>query len=293
MSGSTEIPEYISKLANAVETDKLWPTAEQAELERRKEEQEAQEAHQDYSEESADKARYQEQRQPNHDTDIHGVPKPRSPTEDVHHGTRGYERPMPTSLKNNAAKINRDSEPTQSHKPGPIQDDSAVPEPKEAQKLQQQDEKQENQEEPSDWKALFSSFLNRRRASDIPAPEPFTASPEQMTERPHPQSSVSQQIIPRPTLPRRQHTVAGSPTAEREREAESGNKAKSRWAAAAHGLIFPLRRRRMSSIRESTRDTGIVTTLIAGAPAANLLASHMLIDDHHHRIPVIVDLLTV
>ena len=34
------------------------------------------------------------------------------------------------------------------------------------------------------------------------------------------------------------------------------------------------------------------SSLVAGAPAANLIASHMVPDEHsHHRIPVIVDLL--
>lgn len=83
---------------------------------------------------------------------------------------------------------------------------------------------------------------------------------------------------------------ADTPEVSKERHAI----AKSRWVAAAQGLRFPLRRKKDDKRISQTRGTEVITTLVAGAPAANIIASHMTLDEHsHHRIPIIVDLLKV
>ena len=71
--------------------------------------------------------------------------------------------------------------------------------------------------------------------------------------------------------------------------------ARSRWQNAAQNLRFPLRRRKTDRQTEQTGGgSQVIATLAAGAPAATLIASHMLADERsHHRVPVIVDLLTV
>src|SRR5271156_6023071 len=264
MSASTEIPDYFGKLANAVGIDQLWQSSEQADSERRKEEQEGEDKHEQHDEEADEKVSHPKQKQADHDIEIHGVPKPQSPTEDAHHGKRGYEWPMPGSLKDNEARVKRDSQPTQSEKPGPNKDDSAFDEAQE--KQHQLPEKQDDQEEPSKWQSLLPSFLGQRRASEFVSPPPrLTESPELLTERPRPQTSASHQSIPKPRGPRRQYTMPASPSGG-DRDYEAKTKARSRWQAAAHGLRFPLRRKRTNT-RESTRGAGVITTLIAGAPA--------------------------
>ena len=105
------------------------------------------------------------------------------------------------------------------------------------------------------------------------------------------QSSSSQQQLARPKQ-RRQLTMP----IQRDHDAQEsrrGSVARSRWKAAARGLRFPLRRAKAEPAQQS-RGGGVVTTLIAGAPAANLLASHMAFDEHsRHHVPVVVDLLKV
>ena len=84
------------------------------------------------------------------------------------------------------------------------------------------------------------------------------------------------------------------PRNEAPESSKSKTQAKSRWQTAAHGLRFPIRRRKTDRQIEARRGSEVITTLAAGAPAANLLASHMLFDEHfHHRTPIIVDLLKV
>ena len=70
--------------------------------------------------------------------------------------------------------------------------------------------------------------------------------------------------------------------------------ARSRWVAATQGLRLPLRRRKTEKPVSKTGGAELITTLAAGAPAANILASHMVSDERsHRRIPVIIDLLKV
>lgn len=286
MSGSTEIPDYVGKLANAVGLDKLWQSSEQADSERRQEEHEYEDKHEHFAEDADDGVGHHKGQQADHDIEIHGVPRPRSPTEDAHRGKKGYEWPMPASAKDNEAKVKLDSQPTQSEK-GPNKDHTSSPQ---AEKQRAQNpEAQDDEEEHSKWHSMFPSF---RRASEFASPPPrLTESPEPMPERPRPQTSASQQSIPKTKRLQRQYTMPAPSSAEREAAAKT--KARSRWQAAAHGLRFPIRRKRTNT-RDSTRGAGVITTLIAGAPAANLVASHMLTDEHgHHRIPVIVDLLKV
>lgn len=109
------------------------------------------------------------------------------------------------------------------------------------------------------------------------------------------ESSPPQQSIHRPktrresTMPIRISSGGRSETPEQNPKST----ARSKWVSATNALRFPLRRRK-TEIKPSTGGAGLVATLAAGAPAATLLASHMIADERSHsRIPVIVDLLKV
>lgn len=308
MSGSTEIPDILGSITNAIGLDRLWQTEEQTDAEKRKSQQEQEkaaesadhEAHRtkqttdesdkDVAPVSIAKEREKEaEQQPetDHDMDVHGVPRPQTPPDPSAHKGKGYEWPMPTSLLNNQPKRKYDREPT---------GDDGRPPP-------ETDEEPSSPDEQQSAKASFMGalkpFLNQKRSSSPGPSGPQSAPIHQANpfDRPRPQSSSSHQKVDRRNI-RRQYTMptpATSPSADTPEVSKQRHAiAKSRWVAAAQGLRFPLRRKRDDKRISQTRGTEVITTLVAGAPAANIIASHMTLDEHsHHRIPIIIDLLKV
>jgi len=306
MSGTTEIPDIVGSITNAIGLDRLWQTDQQADAEKRKSQQE-----QEKSAESADdearrtkqtddsgkdvapvslkKEREKEAQQhpeADHDMDVYGVPRPQTPPDPSAHKGKGYEWPMPASLKNNQPKRKYDSEPTgdDNRPPAETDEDQSVP---------------DGQSGKTSFMGALRPFLNQQR-SQSPGPSGPQTAPVQHAnpfDRPRPQSSSSHQKVDRQNF-QRQYTMPApattpgleSPEVSKHRHAV----AKSRWVAATQGLRFPLRRKKDDKRTSKTRGTEVITTLIAGAPAAGIIASHMMMDEHsHHRIPLIVDLLKV
>ena len=313
MSGTTEVPDIIGSITNAVGLDRLWRTDEQADSEKRKSQQEDKttdskdeeaprtkqtapdESGKDVAPVSIKQEREKEKQwertertDVDHDMDVNGVPRPITPPKPSAQKGKGYEWPMPSSLKNNQPKRKYDSEPTGDDKhPPPPEADEEQPPP-------------EEQPSKASFMGALKPFLNQQHSSSPGPSGPQTAPVHEANpfDRPRPQSSSSQKKPDRRNL-RRQYTTpapASAPEADDNTDPEVTKQrhavAKSRWVAAAQGLRFPLRRKKEDKRASKTRGTEVITSLVAGAPAANIIASHMVPDEHsHHRIPVIVDLL--
>lgn len=316
MSSATEIPDFVSGVTQALGINRLWQTSEQADAEKRKSEQhdagesaedEAKRTKQTQEDEAKgevapvsiaqerekEQASEEGERKPDgaadHDMDVHRITR-RAPEPSAGKG-KGYEWPMPTSLKDNQAKKKYDTAPTQ--------DDSSPAATEQAQERSQSEPIPDGTGKPSKSSFIGSlrPFLNQQRTTPGSSAFPTSAqsaplSKENPFERPRPQSSSSARKLDRPKQ-QRQFTmpVNRQPAPP---EAKSKSAARSRWQVATYNLRFPLRRRKTDRREAATRGAEVITTLAAGAPAANLLASHMLSDEHsHHRIPLIVDLLKV
>jgi len=313
-----EMPDLVSGVTQALGLNRLWETEEQADAEKRKSEQhhDADESAEDEAkrtkqtddeadkgdvapvsiaqerekEEGGGKQEWEADGTADYDMDLHGITR-RAP--DPSAGKRkGYEWPMPASVKNNQAKKKYDTAPTENDKgPTPVG----------------QEEQEKSQSEPvpdgtthypkASFKGSLLPFLSQQRTSSGPSDLPSSAksaplNKENPFERPRPQSSSSAQKVDRPNQ-RRQFTmpVSGRPVSS---ETKGKSVARSRWQAATHSLRFPLRRRKTERKEAAARGAEVVTILQAGAPAANLLASHMVSDERsRRRIPLIVDLLKV
>jgi hypothetical protein len=299
MSGSSEIPDIVGSVTNALGLNRLWQTDEQADSEKRKSDQESRDSPQDETRKTEDSWGWrigkEETGTGDHDGEIHGVPKARTSDSSAKKG-KGYEWPMPASLKNNQPKKKYDNAPTEDdHHP---QTQDSTDEGPEYHSLEPISEEQQRPGRLS-FKGSLKPFLNQQNGvfSESPLPTAQSAPLHRSNpfERPRPHSSSSNQKIDRP-LQKRQFTMPARSHKQNEAAESSKSKAqaKSRWQTAAHGIRFPLRRRKTERMSESRRSTEVLTTLAAGAPAFNLFASHMLSDEHsHHRIPVIVDLLKV
>jgi len=288
MSSSAEMPDVIGGISNALGLNKLWQSDEQADSEKRKSDQ----AHQP-SEDEVDRGRKKDNKdvapvsikdqQPNgidHDDDVHGVPRTEPPRK-----KKGYEWPMPMSA-NNKAKTKYDDASTQDADKEPPTDDD-----------------QQEQDGKASFAESFIPFFQKSTISSSPLPTSAMSAPlhrENPFEQPRPQTApdeddIDGQVPLRPKT-QRQSTV---PAKSDDRPGSKGSEAKhararSRWATAAQGLRIPLRRKKTTQSITKARGPTVINTLAAGVPAANLIASHMLPDEHsHHRIPVIVDLLKV
>ena len=315
MSSATEIPDFVSGVTQALGLNRLWQTEEQADAEKRKNEQhDAGETAEDEArrtkqtddedntdvapvsiaqerdkEDAAGRVKWKADGTADDDMDVHGITR-RAPEPSAGKG-KGYEWPMPTSMKDNQAKKKYDTAPTQ--------DDTAPTATEQPQEKSQSEPIPDGTSKPtkSSFKGSLLPFLNQQRSSPSPSALPTSAqsaplNKENPFERPRPQSSSSSQKLDRPTQ-KRQFTMPanGRPVAS---EAKNKTAARSRWQVATSNLRFPLRRRRTDRKEAATRGTEVITILSAGAPAANLLASHMVSDERsHHRIPLIVDLLKV
>ena len=151
---------------------------------------------------------------------------------------------------------------------------------------------------PSFLKSLkrFSSYQtftqNAEKSASRRVAQDTASDHEVPVDRPNFQSSSSQGEFERPK-PKRRQTVPAEGLAYM-----AGRKAKanvrSRWRAAARGILLPLRRSKISETGPQTRGAEVISMLAAGAPAVNLVASYMAFDERsHRRVPVIVDLLRV
>jgi hypothetical protein len=303
MSGSSEIPDFVGSVTNALGLNRLWQTDQQADSEKRKSDQEGRESADEEARRTAqatnDSGGWGKGKAgtTDHDAEVHGVPKSTTPNPSAHKG-KGYEWPMPASLKDNQPKKKYGTSPTEDdHHP------QTRTSTDDAQNIQHNLEHiSEEQQKPDklSFKGSLKPFLNQQNGVLTESPQPIApqSAPLHKTnpfERPRPASSSSRQKIDRPPK-RRQFTMPAraKPRNEAPESSKSKTQAKSRWQAAAHGLRFPIRRRKTDRQIEARRGSEVITTLAAGAPAANLLASHMLLDEHsHHRTPIIVDLLKV
>lgn len=321
MASATEIPDFVTGVTQALGLNRLWQTEEQADAENRKNEQQGggdsaeveprrtkQTEDEDEDKDKGDvapvsiaKERQKEEEaivkgQGNaegtvdHDMDVDAVSSHAPPEPSAGKG-KGYERPMPASTKDNQAKKKYDTAPTQNDLHPTTLD-------------QPQDQPQSEPIPDGDMKpakAAFKGsllpFLSQQRTSPSTSALPTSAQSAPLTkenpfEQLRPQSSSSAQKVDRPKQQRQFTMPASGRLAPAEGKGKSA--ARSRWQAATHNLRFPLRRRKTDRKEAATRGIEVVTTLAAGAPAATLLASHMVSDERsHRRIPIIVDLLKV
>jgi hypothetical protein len=304
MSGSTEVPDIIGGISNAIGLNKSWPTDEQVDFEKRKSEQEAEKTKPANSEEEHQPIQTPEKAEDSgfaapisikmewekdqkgdtgvdHDIDVHGVPRRLTPP--ISHEVKRYEWPMPASLKDNRVKMKTGSGPSQGDRPESWTDETP------------QLSKGEGEITSSFTESPIAT-QSQQESSSSTTPQRLSVplSGENFTKRPRPLSCPPQRNID-PPVPRREFTMPVRPTRSGSSETPNSEtkSAKSRWVSATNALRFPLRRRK-TEIKASTGPTGLIATLAAGAPAATILASHMIADERsHHRVPVIVDLLKV
>src|SRR5271154_6464375 len=178
MSGTTEVPDIIGSITNAVGLDRLWRTDEQADSEKRKSQQEdkttdskdeetprTKETATDESGKNVAPVSIKQEREKekqwektertdvDHDMDVNGVPRPITPPKPSAHKGKGYEWPMPSSLKNNQPKRKYDSEPTGDDRhPPPPESDGEQPPP-------------EEQSSKASFMGALKPFLNQQRSS--------------------------------------------------------------------------------------------------------------------------------
>ena len=293
MSASTEIPDIIAGITDAIGINRLWQTEQQLDSEKRRSEQAKEEAHEeggptnrdnnnsgDVAPVSIEKQRERKQGQvdADHDVEIHGVPRLRTPPDPSAHKGKGYEWSMPSSLNDTHAKKKHDSEPWRDE---PETDEGTS---------------------KSSFVGSLLPFLNQERRSSSTSPlqaGPQSASLGELnfSEDLRRHSSPSHQRIdhhkPKPK-PQQQYTMPVQRRSDTPETSRDHPTARSRWISATQALRFHTRRKKQDKPVAKTRGTELITTLAAGAPAANIFASHMVLDERsHHRIPVIVDLLKV
>lgn len=306
MSSSAEVPDIVGTITNAIGLNRLWESDQQLDAEKRKSEQKAEPSK---SEPTPLERRPDDDEPPSkpdvapvsiakeggngeardhgdvdRDGGIDGVkeklrPQPKKRT--------GYEWPMPASVKTNQAQKKIDTEPRKDdEQTSPTDEDPDTTADGAPSKgsfmaslipfLSQQhgeEEAHENTEEPTD---------------DVPADSPASAI------RPRPSSSSSyQHSRPRPRM--RQNTMPAH-LAHGGDEADTGkpSAARSRWVAATQGLRFPLRRKKTEKQVAATKGNEVMMSLMAAAPAASMVGTHLVPDERgHHRIPIITELLKV
>jgi hypothetical protein len=291
MSASAEIPDIITGITDAIGLNRLWQTEQQLDSERRRSEQakespdEARRTNRKDKDDSGDVSRISITKQKgehayvDHDVEIHGVPRRRTPDPSMHKG-EGYEWPGSFSLKDYQAKREDDSEPTGVDNTQPSKEE---PEPDERSLSLIGSLPPLNQEGQTSF-----TFPFRTRSQSVPLDE------ENPFQRPRPRFSSSQ-LLERPVSKRQRqlviNTQIGPDTLEVSKRKSA---ARSRWVSATQALRFPTRRKKPDKPVTKTCGTELIAIMAAGAPAANILASHMVLDERsHHRIPVIVDLLKV
>jgi len=306
MSSATEIPDILGSITHAIGLNRLWESDQQADVERRKSEKEGEtdrpgcRTQQDTTSplnddiapvliaKEREKGEEKARKLVDHDGDIHGV-SIRERREVQPKKTAAYEWPMPASLKRNQAKKKVDAEPTIDNKTAPTEEyhDTAT----------------DGATSKSSRMASQVPFIRQHQGGSPRDVEDSTAAGQSSPDggatfsRPRLYSSSSQQPLERPK-PRatRQNTMPahtshdGDPESRKHRSA-----ARSRWISATQGLRFPLRKKRITDkLVAAAKGTEVVTSLIAGAPAATIVGMHMIPDERGHpRIPVIVDLLKV
>jgi hypothetical protein len=294
MSASTEIPDVIGGITNAIGLNRLWQTDEQADAEKRKAEQteesvedERDRTRQDEKpDESLNVAPVSIEQKKNKEIDqdaaIHGVVRqPNPPTGEE---GKGYEWPGPAAPKDNLAKTQSALEPTQNEKTESPRDED------------QQPTKDDEQPSKVSFMGTLIPFLTQQKTSSPTPPTSTTGESrphdkENASNRPRRHSSSNLEFQ-RPKV-QRQYTMP-APATESLESSRAKSVARSRWQAAAQSLRIPLRRRRHENNIAKTRGAELISTLAAGAPAANILASHMVLDERsRHRIPIVVDLLKV
>jgi hypothetical protein len=299
MSASTEIPDIVTSITNAIAMSRLRQSDQQGESEKLKSNQEistngeARRTNQiiqdlgDVAPSACNKEIANERVHAHAGTD-HDVEARREPNQGTPNPSaikaEGYQGPTPSSLKDNQANMKYD---TKSAK-----DEGAEPSKEEA-------EVNGGTSKSSFIGSLIPFLKTSPSFSSFPPPSTPQSAPlhgENPFERPrlHSYSSSSQKRFDRPKpKPRRLYTMPVQTRSETP-ETPRNKAARSKWISAAHNLRFPLRRRKQELDTSKNKGTEVITMLMAGAPAANLIASHMISDERsHRRIPVIVDLLKV
>jgi hypothetical protein len=312
MASSTETPDLLGSLSNALGLNRLWQSDEQADAENRKSEQEGEplqtepptnktlkdpESRENSGEASVsiakerEKERARDQEEVDNNDGIQGVSAPLRLQAQPRKGTDAW--PMPVSFGTNQAEKPVDS--------GPSKDDNSA----------LADENPETSADGGGSKSYLMPSLipflgqqQREPAENVDAagegqpsqgvqdpgiPKPFS--------RRQSVSSSSEQPLRRPNrrFTRQSTTPAHlAPDSDDNEGSRSISAARSRWISVTHGLRFPLRRRKTDKQAAATKGTEVVTSLIAGAPAATLIGTSMVPDERgHNRIPFIVGLLKV
>jgi hypothetical protein len=311
MSASAEIPDIVSGITNTLGLNKLWQTDAQEDSEKWREQKQGQKDDEEKAQggKQSDRdyqgsgpvsiANEKQDGNADHDAEVHGVPRPRTPTEPSEQ-KKGYEWPMPGTLKTNQTKRKYDTAPTQddtnaypAEASGIVQQEGEEPPASTGQPMTDGGLKPSKAPFLGSLRPFFSAQKVPRTDSSssfTPATAPLHRDDPFLQQRPGSSSGVPQ--IERPWPQRRQHTM---PVNGQSSDLPKKAAARSRWQYAAQNLRFPMRRRKTE---RQTEQTGggpqVIATLAAGAPAATLVASHMLSDERsHHRVPVIVDLLNV
>jgi len=304
MSSSTEIPDILGGVTHAIGFNRLWKSDQQADAEKRKSEQETEPPQIERPGSSTPQntargwsgdvapvsvAKQRETREEtdhkeaHSDDDIHVVSvRERLQTQPK---TTAYEWPMPASLKRNQAKKKADAEPTKDDETAPSEENHtngiASKSSLMASLVPLVGQRNECPGSVEDSAAAGQSPPNS--GGSFSRPRLYSSSSQLPIERPKPRAT-RQNTMPAP-LPHGDDTESG----------KHRSAARSRWISATLGLRFPLRRKRTADKQvAATMGAEVVTTLIAGAPAATMVGMHMVPDERgHHRVPVIIDLLKV
>jgi hypothetical protein len=312
MSASAEVPDFASGITNTLGINKLWRTDQQEESalwrERQNDEKGDYEDREKQRREQtgegkgevapvsiADEKRKETGEGTDHDGEVHGVPRSRT-TPQSPGGQKSYDWPTLASLALN-------QEGQTEHIPSTESRDEASGVVEKEQVDGQPSEKEESTSD-RELKPSRAPFLGALRpffsaqklprgdssSSNVPQSVPPLEREDPFQRQRPGTSGVAS--VERPTPQRRQYTM---PASGRPGEAHRKGAARSRWQNAAHNLRLPLRRRKTDrQAEQSGGGSQVIATLQAGAPAATLIATHMLSDERsHHRVPVIVDLLKV
>ena len=306
MSASAEIPDIIGGITNTLGLNRLWETEQQQEAESWREKHEDEK---DEKEERREKERKEtdegsggvapvsiadEKRTTDHDGDIHGTSK--SWTKCQPSEKKRLDWPALASLELQQAR---------QYLPATTKTEAETePVAGEASGIVEKEEVDQQSAEDGNYKTTKPPFLASLRPffgsqklprADFSASSAYQSFPRQredllLRERPGSSSGVPQ--VERPVPQRRQYTMpANGRTLDSPRKAT----ARSRWQNATQNIRIPLRRKRTDRpVEQSRGGSEVLATLQAGAPAATLIATHMLPDERsHHRVSVIVDLLKV
>jgi len=305
MSSSTEIPDILGSITQAIGLNRLWESDQQADAERRKSEQETEPPQTERPAsrtpqntawrlngdmapvsiaKECQKGEETDHEEVHSDDDIHDI-SIRERLQTQPKKTTAYEWPMQASLKRNQAKKKDNAEPTKDKETAPSEENHTDETPSKSSLMASLvpfvGQEHECPRSVEDSTAAGQSSPDS--GGTFSRPRLYSSSSQLPIERPKPRAT-RQNTMPTP-LPHGDDTESG----------KHRSAARSRWISATLGLRFPLGRKKTADKQVgATKGAEVVTALIAGAPAATIVGAHMVPDERgRHRVPVIIDLLKV